>query len=91
MPCSPTRTEAIAPLRAGGRVAGARVRDAITGQEREIEARATIVAAGADLGAIGTAFGVTSAPPLLRAMNLLLDRPARDIATVAPRPQPAAC
>ena len=32
------------------------------------------------------AFGVDGAPPLLRAMNLLLDRPARDIATAAPGP-----
>jgi glycerol-3-phosphate dehydrogenase len=31
-----------------------------------------------------TAFGVSGAPPLVRAMNLLLDRPARDIAVVAP-------
>ena len=30
------------------------------------------------------AFGVDGAPPLLRAMNLLLDRPARDIAAAAP-------
>jgi glycerol-3-phosphate dehydrogenase len=31
-------------------------------------------------------WGVNGAPPLLRAMNLLLDRPARDIAVVAPSP-----
>ena len=32
------------------------------------------------------AFGVDGAPPLLRAMNLLLNRPAQDIATAAPGP-----
>jgi glycerol-3-phosphate dehydrogenase len=76
--------EAMAPLRASGRVVGARVRDVITGAEREIEARVTLLAAGADLGAVGAAFGIDRTPPLLRAMNLLLNRPARDIATVAP-------
>lgn len=78
--------EALSPMRAGGRVVGARVRDVLTGHDRDVEARVTILAAGADLGAIGAAFGVGRTPPLLRAMNLLLDRPARDIATAAPAP-----
>jgi glycerol-3-phosphate dehydrogenase len=72
------------PLRAGGRVVGARVRDVLSGAQKEIEARVTIVAAGADAGALAPAFGIARTPPLLRAMNLLIDRPARDIATAAP-------
>jgi glycerol-3-phosphate dehydrogenase len=72
------------PLRAAGRVVGARVRDVITGRESDIEARVTIVAAGADVGALAPAFGIARTPPLLRAMNLLINRPARDIATAAP-------
>jgi glycerol-3-phosphate dehydrogenase len=75
--------EVIAPLKSGGRVTGARVRDAIDGHEVAIEAAVTLLAAGSGLGSLARAFGVTGAPPLLRAMNLLIDRPARDIATAA--------
>jgi glycerol-3-phosphate dehydrogenase len=76
--------QAETPLRAGGRVVGARVRDVITGRESDIEARVTIVAAGADARTLAPAFGIARTPPLLRAMNLLINRPARDIATAAP-------
>ena len=76
--------QAETPLRAGGRVVGARVRDVITDRQRDIEARVTIVAAGADAAALAPAFGIARTPPLLRAMNLLINRPARDIATAAP-------
>jgi glycerol-3-phosphate dehydrogenase len=78
--------EAIGPLKADGRLCGARVRDVLTGQEVELEAACTLLAPGAGLGPLMTAFGVNGAPPLLRAMNMLLDRPARDIAAVAPSP-----
>jgi len=78
------RVEAVAPLRSNGRVSGARVREVATGREHDVEARVTLLAAGASLGTVGAAFGVTRTPPLLRAMNVLLNRPARDIATVAP-------
>jgi glycerol-3-phosphate dehydrogenase len=78
--------EAIAPLRDGGRMAGARVRDSLTGQEHDLLAATTLLAPGSGLGRVQAAWGVDGAPPLLRAMNLLLDRPARDIAVVAPSP-----
>lgn len=75
--------EAIAPLRGGGRITGARVRDRIDGLEFDVEASATLLAAGRGLRALQQAFGVDGAPPVLRAMNALIDRPARDIAVAA--------
>jgi glycerol-3-phosphate dehydrogenase len=75
--------EAIAPVTSGGRVAGCRVRDRIDGTELDIEASTTLLAAGRGLGALHQAFSVDGAPPVLRAMNALIDRPARDIAVAA--------
>jgi glycerol-3-phosphate dehydrogenase len=72
--------EAIGPAGPGG----VRVRDAISGREATIAAKTTIVAAGSGMGSVLRAFGVAGAPPMLRAMNMLLNRPARDIATAAP-------
>ena len=63
---------------------GVRVRDVISGREAVIDAKSTIVAAGSGMGSVLKAFGVEGAPPMLRAMNMLLNRPARDIATAAP-------
>ncbi|MEZ5318611.1 MAG: FAD-dependent oxidoreductase [Vicinamibacterales bacterium] len=77
---------AVAPLREGAAVAGARVRDELTGRELDVPARVTLLAAGSALGPLLEAFGASGAPPLLRAMNLLVDRPARDIATAARGP-----
>lgn len=76
-------TEAVGVLREGGRVVGAKVRDAITGAEADVRAAVTVVAAGSGLGGFLGQAGLDGAPPLLRAMNLLVDRPARDIAMVA--------
>lgn len=78
--------EAIGPLRDGARIAGARVRDLLTGREVDVAARVTVLAAGGGLGPAMELFGATGAPPTLRAMNLLLNRPGRDIATAAPGP-----
>jgi glycerol-3-phosphate dehydrogenase len=76
-------SEVLGPLRTGTVVRGARVRDVLTGREFDLEAPVIVLAAGSHLGALMAAFGATGAPPLLRSMNLLLDRPARDIALVA--------
>ena len=76
--------EAIAPCRDGSRITGTTVRDAITGDTFDISAHATVLAAGSGLAALHDVYGVTGAPPLVRAMNLLLDRPAKDIALAAP-------
>lgn len=75
--------EAIAPLRDQNKLVGARVRDRVTGREHDLLASATLLVPGSSLRRLQSAWGVDGAPPLLRAMNLLLDRPARDIALVA--------
>jgi glycerol-3-phosphate dehydrogenase len=74
--------EAVGPTGAAGN--GVRVRDVLTGREADLETKVTIAAAGSSIGAVLASFGVQGGPPLLRAMNILLDRPARDIATAAP-------
>src|SRR5262249_42701672 len=53
---------------------------------RDIEATCTLIAAGSQVAAVQHLFGVSGAPPLVRALNLLLDHPARDIATAAASP-----
>lgn len=75
--------EALTPLREGTRIAGVTLRDVLSGHTFDIRAKAIVLAAGSGLGAIHTRFGITGAPPLVRAMNLLLDRPVRDIALAA--------
>jgi glycerol-3-phosphate dehydrogenase len=75
----------LGPIRdSDGRVVGVKVRDEIDGREREIHAEQTLIAAGKSGGTLRTAFGAGEGPPLLRAMNVLLDRPGRDIALAAP-------
>jgi glycerol-3-phosphate dehydrogenase len=76
--------EAIAPLRDGAAIAGVSARDVLSGDTFEIRAKTVVLAAGSGLGSLHRAFGVAGAPPLVRAMNLLLDRPVRDIALAAP-------
>jgi glycerol-3-phosphate dehydrogenase len=76
-------SQVVAPLKDGRRIAGARVRDLLTGREHDLQAAVTLLAAGSGLGPLVEAFGTDGAPPLLRAMNLLIDRPAKDIALVA--------
>ncbi len=79
-----TYTEAIACRRDGARVTGVTIRDLIAGTTFDITAKTVVLAAGSGLPALHDLFGVTGAPPLVRAMNLLLDRPAKDIALAAP-------
>jgi glycerol-3-phosphate dehydrogenase len=75
---------AIGPLLTNEGVAGARIRDELTGDEHEIQARATVLAAGAGASGLLETFGRTPAPLLLRAMNVLVDRPGPTMALVAP-------
>jgi glycerol-3-phosphate dehydrogenase len=79
--------EAMTPLREGQRFDGVSARDALTGESFDIRAKAVVLAAGSGLASLHTRFGVKGAPPLVRAMNLLLDRPGRDIALAAPSGQ----
>jgi glycerol-3-phosphate dehydrogenase len=75
---------AIAPLKEGTRVAGMRVRDALTGDEIDVRARLTLNAAGARAGDVMRQFGVSRDLPLLKAMNLVTSKSASDIALAAP-------
>jgi len=77
---------AVKPVASGNRVTGVEVRDELTGRTYTIEASATLLAVGGRLPIVMGAFGVDGAPPMLRAMNVLLNRPAKDIATAAPGP-----
>lgn len=62
---------------------GITARDVLSGATFEISARVVIFSAAEGLAALHDAFGLTGAPPLIGAMNLLIDRPARDLAHVA--------
>ena len=62
---------------------GMTARDVLTGAPLTIAARTVVFSAADGLGALYAAFGLSGAPPLLRAMNLLIDRPAMDMAHVA--------
>ena len=75
--------EATAPLREGSRIAGMQARDGLTGREFEIRASATVNAAGARAGTFMSAFGSKREYRLLKAMSLLTNRPAGDIALAA--------
>jgi len=75
--------ECLDPVRSGPRVTGARVRIWPSGEERAIEAATTMLCAGAGLAELHDRFDLRGAPPLLRAMNLLLDRPPLDAAVAA--------
>jgi glycerol-3-phosphate dehydrogenase len=75
--------EVVSALTNGGRVAGARVRDAFTGDEHEVRAAVTIVAGGGATPRLMSMFGVEGSPPLAGVTSLVLDRPARDIAIAA--------
>jgi glycerol-3-phosphate dehydrogenase len=79
--------EALTPIREGTRIAGVSARDVISGSTIDIRAKAVVLAAGSGLASLHSRFGITGAPPLVRAMNLLLDRPVRDIALAAPSAQ----
>lgn len=79
--------EAIGAVRegAGGRIAGAQVRDPLSGELGEIRASVTLVATTGGSEALLTSMGVAAPQvPVLRTMDVLLNRPARDIALVAP-------
>lgn len=76
--------EAVEFVREGRTVAGARVRDRLTGQEIEVRARLTINAAGSRAGEMMAALGVRRELPLVKAMNLMTTRPAGDIALASP-------
>ena len=76
--------EAIRALKIDGRVGGMEVRDAESGREFTIRATLTINVAGAAAGQMMTLFGVSRPFKLLKAINVVTSKPARDIALAAP-------
>jgi glycerol-3-phosphate dehydrogenase len=76
--------EAVTPIREGGRIAGMQARDLLGGREFAVKASATVNAAGAHGGTFMSAFGSKREYLLLKAMSLLTNRPAGDIALAAP-------
>jgi glycerol-3-phosphate dehydrogenase len=75
--------EATGLVKDNGRVSAVTARDVVTGADLVIAATHVLLAAGNGLSQLHAAFGLGPTPPLVRAMNLLLDRPARDIAVAA--------
>ena len=73
-------------LKAGNRVEGMRVHDALTGSELDIRGTVVVNAAGARTSEILAMWGVSKPFPLVRAMNLITATPASDIARAAPGP-----
>lgn len=72
--CLANYAEARSALLEGGRVAGARVQDRLTGDEFDVRARVTLNVAGAGAGRLMEAFGSRIPHPLLKAMNLVTRR-----------------
>lgn len=77
-------TEATTILHAGDRATGAQVRDVLSGDAVDLTATTTLLCAGGAIADVHAAFGLAGAPPLLRASNILVDRPALDLALAAP-------
>lgn len=67
----------------GPRTGGVVVRDVLSGATLDVDAKTVVFSAAEGLDELYEAFGLSGAPPLLRAMNLLIDRPAMDMAHVA--------
>jgi glycerol-3-phosphate dehydrogenase len=74
--------EAIGPLQAGDRLAGVNARDTLTGQEFAIRARLVLNAGGPWAATLFDRSGARTGWPLLKAMNLVTSRPARQAALV---------
>ena len=74
--------EAVAPLKGGDRLGGVNARDALTGQEFAICARMVVNAGGPWAATLFDRPGVRTGWPLLKAMNLVTSRPARQAALV---------
>jgi glycerol-3-phosphate dehydrogenase len=75
--------EATAAIRTAGRISGMTVIDRITGRDLAISAATVVNAAGAGAGGLMAMFGVSRPFPLVKAMNLVTSRPARDMALAA--------
>ncbi|HET9469026.1 MAG TPA: FAD-dependent oxidoreductase [Vicinamibacterales bacterium] len=77
-------TEATGPLASGARIGGVHARDALSGQTFEIRARIIVNAAGPWGATVFDGSAERTRWPLLKAMNLVTSRPARQAALVGP-------
>ncbi len=77
-------TEATALLRDGNRVIGVAARDVLSGEAYELRAATTLICAGGGVPVVHAAFGLSGAPAVVRACNVLVDRPALNLALAAP-------
>lgn len=75
-------TEATGPLASGARIGGVHARDALSGQTFEIRARVIVNAAGPWGATVFDGSAERTRWPLLKAMNLVTSRPARQAALV---------
>jgi len=67
-------------MASNGRALGVAARDRVSGDELRIHARATVNATGAALNSLLSPHGAAVALPLIKAMNLVSTRPAREFA-----------
>jgi glycerol-3-phosphate dehydrogenase len=74
--------DACGPLKKGERLAGVRARDSISGQDFDVRARLVVNAAGPWAMALLERTGVSTRWRLLKAMNVVTSRPARNAALV---------
>ena len=70
--------------RVNGAVTGVQLADRLDGGSGTIAGRIVVNAAGASVAGVMRMFGVTRDVPMVRAMNLMTSRPARDMALAAP-------
>jgi glycerol-3-phosphate dehydrogenase len=68
--------EAVVLLKEGGRVVGARARDAISGQTIDVGARVTVNATGSALDRLLEPIGAATRTPMIKTMNLVTRRDA---------------
>ena len=73
-------TDVVELVREGGQLAGVRVRRGASGEVADVAAARVLLCAGAGTPGLFTRFGLRHPPLLVRASNLLLRRPALDLA-----------
>lgn len=70
--------EAAALVKEGGRVAGVRARDVLSGRELDVAARVTVNATGGAVDRLLQTIGLAARVPMLKALNLVTRRDAGD-------------
>ena len=76
-------TEAVAPVQDDAGLKKLRARDVMKGETFDIRARMVVIAAGPWTSAVLSQFAIQRSWPMLKAMNLVTSRPAREAALVS--------